>query len=77
MNDEARGVALVVAGVVSAQFGAGFAVTLFDELGPSGAVFLRLGIAAVVLVAIARPRVGGHPAPTSASRSRSAPRSAR
>jgi inner membrane transporter RhtA len=62
MNDEARGVALVVAGVVSAQFGAGFAVTLFDELGPSGAVFLRLGIAAVVLVAIARPRVGGHSA---------------
>ena len=61
MSDEARGVALVVAGVASAQFGAGFAVTLFDELGSSGAVFLRLGFAALVLVAIWRPRVGGHP----------------
>jgi inner membrane transporter RhtA len=61
MSDEARGVALVVAGVASAQFGAGFAVTLFDELGPSGAAFLRLAIAALVLVAIWRPRVGGHP----------------
>jgi inner membrane transporter RhtA len=61
MSDEARGVALVVAGVMTAQFGAGFAVTLFDELGPSGAVFLRLGFAALVLVVIWRPRVGGHP----------------
>jgi inner membrane transporter RhtA len=62
MSDEARGVALVVAGVASAQFGAGYAVTLFDELGPSGAAFLRLGIAALVLMAIWRPRVRGHPA---------------
>jgi inner membrane transporter RhtA len=60
MSDEARGVALVVAGVASAQFGAGFAVTLFDELGPGGAVFLRQGIAALVLVAVWRPRVAGH-----------------
>jgi len=63
MSDEARGVALVVAGVASAQFGAGFAVTLFDELGPGGAVFLRQGIAALVLVAIWRPRVAGHARP--------------
>ena len=77
MSDEARGVALVVAGVASAQFGAGFAVTLFDELGPAGAVFLRLGIAA--------RRAGGDLAAAGArafgadlgSRSRSAPRSAR
>ena len=61
MSDEARGVALVVAGVASAQFGAGFAVTLFDELGPAGAAFLRLAIAAVVLLAIWRPRLAGHP----------------
>jgi inner membrane transporter RhtA len=60
MSDEARGVALVVAAVTSLQFGAGFAVTLFDELGPSGAAFLRLAIAAVVLVAIWRPRAQGH-----------------
>ena len=62
MSDEARGVALVVAGVASAQFGAAFAVTLFDELGPGGAAFLRLAVAAVVLLAIWRPRVRGRPA---------------
>jgi inner membrane transporter RhtA len=62
MSDEARGVALVVAAVTSLQFGAGFAVTLFDELGPGGAAFLRLAIAAVVLLAMWRPRVRGHPA---------------
>jgi inner membrane transporter RhtA len=60
-SDEASGVALVVAAVTSLQFGAGFAVTLFDELGPAGAAFLRLAIAAVVLLAIWRPRVRGHP----------------
>jgi inner membrane transporter RhtA len=56
MSDEARGVALVVAAVTSLQFGAGFAVTLFDELGPAGAAFLRQAIAALVLLAIWRPR---------------------
>jgi inner membrane transporter RhtA len=61
MSDEARGVAFVVAAVTSLQFGAGLAVTLFDELGPAGAAFLRLTIAAVVLLAIWRPRVRGHP----------------
>jgi inner membrane transporter RhtA len=62
MSDEARGVALVVAAVTSLQFGAGFAVTLFDELGPGGAAFLRLAIAAAVLLAIWRPRVRGRSA---------------
>jgi inner membrane transporter RhtA len=62
MSNEARGVALVVAAVTSLQFGAGYAVTLFDELGPAGTAFLRLAIAAVVLVALWRPRVRGHPA---------------
>jgi inner membrane transporter RhtA len=63
MSDEARGVALVVAAVASLQFGAGFAVTLFDDLGPAGAAFLRLAIAAAVLVALWRPRPAGHTAP--------------
>ena len=57
MSDEARGVALVVAAVTSLQFGAAFAVTLFDELGPAGAAFVRLVVAAVVLLAIWRPRL--------------------
>jgi inner membrane transporter RhtA len=60
-GERARGVALVVTGVLTAQFGAGFAVTLFDELGPAGAVFLRLFFAAAVLIAMWRPRLVGHP----------------
>ena len=51
--------ALVVCAITSLQFGAGFAATLFDDLGPGGAAFLRLAIAAVVLVAVARPRLAG------------------
>lgn len=62
MSDEARGVALVVGAVTSLQLGASFAVTLFDELGPAGAAFLRLALAALVLLAIWRPRVRGHAA---------------
>jgi inner membrane transporter RhtA len=60
MSPKARGVALVVAAVTSLQFGAGFAVTLFDDLGPAGAAFVRLAVAALVLLAIWRPRVRGH-----------------
>jgi len=62
MSDRAKGISLVIAAVTSLQFGAGFAVTLFDELGPGGAAFLRLAIAAAVLLAIWRPRVRGRPA---------------
>jgi inner membrane transporter RhtA len=61
MSDRTHGIALVIAAVTSLQFGAGFAVTLFDELGPAGAALVRLAVAAVVLVAIWRPRVAGHP----------------
>jgi inner membrane transporter RhtA len=61
MSTDARGgIALVIAAVTSLQFGAGFAVTLFDELGPGGAAFLRQAFAAVVLIAIRRPRLAGH-----------------
>jgi inner membrane transporter RhtA len=55
-------VGLVLAAAGSLQVGAAFAVTLFDELGPAGAAFLRLAFAAVVLWAIWRPRVWSHPA---------------
>jgi inner membrane transporter RhtA len=54
-----RSVALVLAAGISVQFGAAFAVSLFDRLGPSGTVFLRLGFAAVVLLVLWRPRVRG------------------
>jgi len=59
MSAEARDVALVVAAATTPQFGAAFAVTLFDELGPAGAAFLRLAVAAAILLAIWRPRVRG------------------
>jgi inner membrane transporter RhtA len=58
---DARGIALVVVAVSSLQVGAAFAVTLFDEVGSSGAVLLRLGIAALVLLAVWRPSLAGHP----------------
>jgi inner membrane transporter RhtA len=50
---------LVVAAVSSVQFGAALAKSLFDEVGPAGTVFLRVLFAAVVLVAVWRPAVGG------------------
>jgi inner membrane transporter RhtA len=55
----AGAVGLVVIAAVSPQIGAAFAVTLFDELGPAGAAFLRLAFAAVVLWAIWRPKLTG------------------
>jgi inner membrane transporter RhtA len=55
----AAAVGLVVVAAVSPQIGAAFAVTLFDELGPAGAAFLRLAFAAVVLWAIWRPKLTG------------------
>jgi inner membrane transporter RhtA len=50
---------LVVGAVASVQFGAAFAKSIFDEVGPGGAVFLRLLFAALVLAAIWRPRITG------------------
>jgi inner membrane transporter RhtA len=50
---------LVLGGAVSVQSGAAVATELFDELGPVGTVMLRLAFAAVVLVAIWRPALGG------------------
>ena len=58
---DGRGIALVLAAIGILQIGAAFAVTLFDDLGPAGASFLRLAIAAVVLLAWWRPRVRAHP----------------
>ncbi len=49
--------ALVAAGAFSVQFGAAVAISLFDRVGPAGAVTLRLFIAAVLLGIMARPRV--------------------
>jgi inner membrane transporter RhtA len=52
-------VGLVLGAVSSVQFGAAIAKTLFDELGPAGTVLVRLAVAALVLMALWRPRVRG------------------
>jgi inner membrane transporter RhtA len=50
---------LVLGAAMSVQFGAAFAKTLFDEVGPGGAVFLRVLFAAVLLAAMWRPALRG------------------
>lgn len=48
--------ALVIGAVVSVQLGSAAATTLFDQVGPAGAVLYRLLSAAILLLAIWRPR---------------------
>ncbi|WP_448639651.1 EamA family transporter [Geodermatophilus sp. URMC 63] len=60
------GVGLVLAGQFAQQVGAAVATGLFDRVGAVGAVGLRLGLSAVVLLALCRPslravRRGGWP----------------
>lgn len=50
---------LVLVGILSVQFGAGIAKSLFDEVAPTTIVWLRLVTSAVVLVAVARPVLRG------------------
>jgi inner membrane transporter RhtA len=47
---------MVIGAVVSVQCGSAAATTLFDRVGPAGAVLYRLLSAAIVLLAIWRPR---------------------
>ena len=50
---------LVLVGILSVQFGAAVAKTLFDEVSPTTLVWLRLVTSALVLLAIARPALRG------------------
>lgn len=50
---------LVLVGILSVQFGAGIAKSLFDEVAPTTIVWLRLATSSVVLVLVARPRLRG------------------
>lgn len=50
---------LVLAGIASVQLGAAFAKSLFDEVDPTTVVWLRLATSALVLLAVARPRLRG------------------
>jgi inner membrane transporter RhtA len=52
-------VLLVLLAAGSVQFGSGLAKTVFDDAGPGGTVLLRVAFAAIVLVALWRPRVAG------------------
>jgi inner membrane transporter RhtA len=51
---------LVLLGILSVQWGAGLAKTLFDDAHPTTVVWLRLATSAVLLAAFARPRLRGH-----------------
>jgi inner membrane transporter RhtA len=45
---------------VSVQLGAAIAKTLFESLGPGGTVFVRIAFAALGLLVLVRPRLGGY-----------------
>ena len=60
MIDRAPSGVLVVGAIASVQFGSALAATLFDRVGPAGAVTLRLVFAAVMLAILWRPRLRGH-----------------
>jgi inner membrane transporter RhtA len=51
--------ALVVGAIASVQFGSAIAATLFAQIGPGGAVMLRLIFGTIMLLAVWRPRVRG------------------
>jgi inner membrane transporter RhtA len=53
---------LVLGGIGSVQFGAAFAKTQFDEIGPGGAVLLRVMFAALIMCALWRPALRGRSA---------------
>lgn len=55
-------VGLVILGLTFQEVGASIAVLLFPTVGPAGMVSLRLVFSAVLLLAIARPRLRGIPA---------------
>jgi inner membrane transporter RhtA len=51
--------ALVLGAIASVQIGSAIATKLFGQVGPSGAVLLRLLFASIVLLGVWRPRLHG------------------
>jgi inner membrane transporter RhtA len=47
----------VLGAIASVQFGSAIATTLFDRIGPGGAVWLRLIFGTIILLALWRPRL--------------------
>jgi inner membrane transporter RhtA len=60
--DRVPAVALVLIAITSLQIGAALGATLFDEVGPAGSAAVRLVFAALILVAVVRPRLRGRSA---------------
>ncbi|WP_432016566.1 EamA family transporter [Streptomyces hydrogenans] len=54
------GIGLVLGGLVSQEFGAAVAASLFPRAGAAGVVALRLVLSAGLLLAVCRPRVRGY-----------------
>ena len=54
------GVALMLAGTLSVQFGSAVAALLFPRAGALGTVALRVTLAAVLLLIVTRPRLRGY-----------------
>ena len=52
--------ALVLGAIASVQFGSAIATTLFAQIGPGGAVWLRLLFGTLILVPLWRPRWRGY-----------------
>jgi inner membrane transporter RhtA len=52
---------LVVGAIASVQSGAAVATKLFPDVGAGGAVFLRLAVSAVLLLALTRPKIRSAP----------------
>lgn len=50
---------LVLGAVASVQSGAAVATRLFPDIGPMGTLLMRLGLSALLLLAVARPRWSG------------------
>jgi inner membrane transporter RhtA len=51
---------LLLLSMISVQVGAALAKTLFHSIGPSGAVLLRVGIGALILLILWRPKLSGY-----------------
>ena len=51
---------LLLLSILSVQLGAAIAKSLFHLLGSGGTVFLRVGLAAIIYMAMARPRLRGY-----------------
>ncbi len=50
----------VIAAIASTQLGSALAKSVFDQVGPLGMVLLRVGLAAIILLAVWRPRWRGY-----------------